>query len=76
MNKRRWVLGVIVGTLVLMVSCGVCVGLVVDEGIGGIETSGCHYDATANMSLITEGKMDAQGNMVSSSRTERGNVCN
>lgn len=65
---------IIVGAcLLLFVSCVVVIGIGMNQDT---DVSSCHYDENTNMSLITQGNLNAgQGRLQSSSRFVQGNAC-
>ena len=72
-HARRWILIGIAAFGGLVVTCTVLVAVTVEqavEDVQNIRIETCHYDATANMSVILEG---TGGN--SRSRTVTGNAC-
>lgn len=67
-NRKLIVAGALALVVLFAVSCGVCAAT-------GTDVDSCHYDATTNTSIITEGQMDGGGNFQSSSRLVSGNAC-
>ena len=60
-----WIIVIVVALIATFVTCALVTR----------DTKQCHYDAATGLSVIIEGKMDASGNIQSSSRYVPGNVC-